>query len=146
MTVTNSDLIRELHRAIGGPPGLDGETGDSESMAVASAGARALSAAAACSAVVARLFLVERDEARVALRLLDPPQRLEPGVTALEESQHSVWSATVRAVAAAGAEVVGARSAWEVWDTEAASAVRSDLDTLLQYVDRLALLLESTEP
>jgi hypothetical protein len=64
----------------------------------------------------------------------------------LEASERFTWAATVRAVAAAGAEVVSAHAAWGHRADAAAAGVQESLMKLLSYVEQLAALLEATEP
>jgi hypothetical protein len=150
MAVKISDLLRHVHAAGGGRAvnlsTASGAAASSDDVSLVVRVSRALTVAGACSAVVARLAIMEREAAGAAIGIVDPPQRLEPGVTVLEALPHSTWAATVRAVAAAGAEISAVRPAWERAKGSDEQDVRGDLETLLNYVDRLAALLEVTEP
>jgi hypothetical protein len=136
MAVTVADLLRDVHSAADGAVDAD----------VAAAVARAHGSAAACSAVAARLLLSERDAARAQFGIANSPPRAELGVTVLEGSSRASWAATVRAVAAAGTELVATKACWDAWDGEAGRPVQAALVSLMGYVEALAGLLETHAP
>src|SRR4051794_30876264 len=84
LSVTTSELLRRVHVAAGPPSVADVASASQHRRATAVAAAQALSAAAACSALVTRLLIAERDAARRQLSELGRPQITETGVTILE--------------------------------------------------------------
>lgn len=135
IAVTVADLLRDVHPL----------TAEKEERVLASV-ARTHSSAAACSAVVARLLLAERDAARVLLGVLDTPQRAELGVTALEAGVRSTWAATIRVVAAAATELVATQISWAELHVEGSDEIRRGLSALAGYVEAVAELLQEHAP
>lgn len=144
LSVDTAELLRELHRAVGAP----GDTDDvpPRRRGLLPAAARTYGAAAACNALAARLLLQERDAAAKRLDDFPASQIAERGVTELEESDLSIWRATVRATAAAAAELASAVSAWQTTDDGAGEPVVRALKHLSDYVNELSQILERSEP
>jgi hypothetical protein len=144
MSVETADLLREVHRAAGPP----GEVADvpPRRRAMLSAAAMTYGAAAACSALNARLLLAERADASERLGDLPHPHLAEHGVTSLEAGELQAWRGTVRAAAATLSELLAAKSAWERTIDALGEPVVVVLESLIGYVDDVASLLEASEP
>jgi hypothetical protein len=143
MAVETAELLKTLHRLVG-PPGESADVPPRRRGLVAAA-VRTYGALGACSALTARLLLLERDAACQRLGELPGPHLPVVGVTVLEETDRASWRGTVRAVAAALAELADARDAWRATAEDGETAVTS-LETLMRYVDDVATVLESAEP
>jgi hypothetical protein len=144
LCVTTGKLLTAVHRAAGPPPSADGgELLDSDRRLRTAAGV-AYGAAAACSALSARLLLVEREALRERVAEIDAPRSLELGVTALDATETASWRSTVRAAAAAAAELSRCADLWSVQN--AAEGVQDLIFQLAAYVDELVAVLERIEP
>ena len=135
LSVTVSGLLQQLHQAAGGPvTDVEALSEDRRSVVVAAEYARG--AAAACSALVARLLIIERDAARRGLPELGRPASVEPGVTSVELGPY-LWQASQRVAQSARTEVGAAVQRWQDREDEAAKAITLTLERLLEYVDVL---------
>lgn len=144
LSVATAELLRLVHRAAGGPVD-DVASLTPQRRALVVAAVRARSAAAACSALVARLLILDRESARKQMHEVGRPDFVEPGVTTLEGIEPYVWQASLRAVKAARAEVAVAVEHWQGWDGSSAQEIEQQLVQLLGYVDDLTALLEAQE-
>jgi uncharacterized protein YhdP len=144
MSVETAELLRSLHRAVGGP--ADVEEMPPRRRTLLPAAVRTYGAAAACSALAARLLLTERAVAAAGLADPAPPPVAERGVTVLEENDLAAWRATVRATAAAAAEINAAGKLWQAAGEFASDEVLDALSRLADYADELSQILERSEP
>ena len=139
LSVTTSELLQQVHRVAGGPVEDVASLTESD-RPVAVTVARARSAAAACSALVARLLIIDRDNARRELPEVGGPASVEPGVTTVELEPY-MWQASLRVTDAARAEVAVAAELWQNRDDADGSAIEQNLLRLLGYVDAVRELL-----
>lgn len=144
--VTTSELLRRLHDLAGGPGRRDLSTMTQHQRAVLGAAAHGYSAAAACSALTARLLLHERELVGAEVPGVAPPTRIELGVTALEGLDHMSWRVTTRVALAAHAEIETARGAWTQWGGPDSVEVQGLLATMTAYAENVLDLLDRTEP
>lgn len=144
LAVTTADLLQHVHR-VAGCPGFDAAGLTPQRRALSVAAIRARSAAAAVSAVVSRLLLLEREAARTQLPEIGRPDVAEPGVTILPGLERATARVSLLAVSAAGAELASARDAWAQWEGAGARDVVGVLDRLIGYVEQLAATFEEPE-
>jgi hypothetical protein len=141
LSVTVADLLQQLHR-VAGAPVIDTHSLAPQRRLAAVAATKSRAAAAACSAIVARLLICERDASRVDLPDVGRPAFIEPAVTTLEGLPSYVCQASLRAINATRAELTSAVEQWQGWEGSAAADVEKVLRKLLGYVDRLGELFE----
>src|SRR4051812_18371629 len=98
MAVETAQLLKALHRLVGPPGELEEIPPRRRSLLPATT--RTYSAAAACSALTARLLLAERDLVAGRLGESSAAHIAEPGVTILEATPLAAWRGTMRATAA----------------------------------------------
>jgi hypothetical protein len=144
MSVETSELLKGVHRAVGVPGHLTEVP--PRRRALLAAAVQSYGAAAACSGLTAWLLLAERDAAAERIGEIVRPRVSVPGVTSLDAAPRSTWRATVRASAAASAELLEARAGWTGVADDAGEAAIAAIDRLLNYVDEIALVLEKSEP
>lgn len=138
LAVTTADLLRALHRAAGVPGEVASLSPQRRLLAIAAAKSRG--AAGACSALVARLLIVERDEARRDVPDIGSPEYIEPGVTTVEGLAAYAEQVSRRAAIAARADVAAAAEQWQGWDGAAALEIEQLLLRALGYVDRIVVV------
>ena len=143
MSVEAAELLKTVHRLVGQP----GDVSDipPRRRGLLSAAARTYGAIAACNALTGRVLLMERDAACCRLGEVYSPHLPIIGATALEESEPSTWRGTVRASAAALAELAASRDAWRS-TTEEGEAALQGVEALMRYVDEVASVLEAVDP
>jgi len=144
LCVAAGNLMTAVHQAAGSPPTDDVDDLSADDRRLWTAAGVAYGAAASCAALSARLLLVEREALREHVAEIDAPRRFELGVTTLEATEARAWRATVRAAAAARAEL--ARCAALYSARERGSDVADTVRQLTDYVDELAAVLERIEP
>jgi hypothetical protein len=128
-----SQLLRRVHDIAGGPLSAPRSL-PAHRQALRVAATDAYAAAAAGSAVSARLLLLERDAANREMSGVTLPRTLELGVTTLEGSQQRQQRATNRSFQAAAEAVDAAWKAWSTWGGPEAGEIQ---DLLLQMRDYL---------
>jgi hypothetical protein len=144
LSVTAGNLLAQVHESAGAPPSADASEWTADQRTLWAAAGRAYGAIAACSAVAARLLLIEKEALRQQVPEVGVPQRFELGATTLEASEARAWAATVRAAAAARGELAGCLSAWV--DLPGADRILRLTGQLIDYVDELAAVFERIEP
>jgi len=144
MSVQTAELLKAQHRVVGAP----GDVGDIPPRRRAQLGAavRTYGAVAACCALTARLLLHERDAAGAGLDVLPVPPVVVVGANVLEPNPLSSWRATVRATAAALAELRDAKAAWSTLTDSADAELSAHVERMIQYVSEVGDILESSEP
>jgi hypothetical protein len=116
-------------------PDQDGET--------LYAAMRSYQAAAACSAMTARLLLAEGIDLQAHLKAT---AGVEGHSGPLSSGPASAWRANVLAAAAAIAELETARSAWQLVERLPNRQVVAMIETLLSYAMELTDVLDADKP
>jgi hypothetical protein len=147
LCVTAGALLAQIHDAAGPPPARAGFHLPDDQRGLAVAAATGYGAAAACAALSARLLLIEREMTCEQLPEVPRSRALELGVTIVESTEAQAWRATVRAAAAARAELEVCVGAWSGGKelTNAAEVVAT-ANRLIAYIDELVAVLERIEP
>jgi len=144
LLVDASAFLGRMHEVAGGPSRREGRELDGREQRLAGAAAAGYSAVAACSALGARLLLVERDAVARDVADAPLPSRAEFGVTHLDPDERALVEGLRRSVDASADAVEVAANSWRALDD--AAGLLEQLSLLRSHLDGVAPLLDVQWP